>query len=239
MNDISRDIYPEFFPAVTELPKYSMKAGFILSLIAVIALMALLPKPGRTATLDGRSRVDLKLGAWLPANDPEDGILEDMITVSSPNDGILTGVGFGHWFSEKWAVTLSVSSIYARSDYRSGIIWSSTSHSNIIPILLGCRYYFNGDCWRPFLAFSAGPFIGVQSRVKTGTDVIVDNVTRSAIGCRFGGGVDCQLSRIFMLGMDIGYNLMTDFSGTIGNRENYSGPDVTLRLSALLGKSRQ
>nr|MBN2276108.1 outer membrane beta-barrel protein [candidate division Zixibacteria bacterium] len=205
-------------------------SGFILLLI-IIAVST----TTQSAELSKRYRIDFKVGGWSPTYAAEDNSSGDLVSVSLPDNGLVAGFGCGHWINEKWAVTIAISTLSVGLDYRVGFLQTSTSHTSVITFLMGGRYYFSGEDWHPYLSLAVGPYYGIQNQIKIGNDVVIKSTSQSVPGCRLGGGIDLQLSRLFMLDADVGYNLVSNFSENIGNRENYSGPDFTIGLSLLLG----
>jgi len=84
---------------------------------------------------------------------------------------------------------------------------------------------------------AVGPFVGQQEKTEEGVfGVIVESRSLTVFGGQVGAGVDFILSRHFMLGVGLGYNLMADFDEPIGGSKNYSGPEFSVGLSFLFGK---
>jgi hypothetical protein len=122
---------------------------------------------------------------------------------------------------------------------KSGVFGVRERTAYVIPIQCGLRYYFPqssfGGSWRPYGVVAVGPYIGTESETLVGLEIKSTSKTRGAFGGRLGLGLDIQLSRLFMLGIMSGYDLMTDFSEPIGERVNYSGPQFMFSFSVLLG----
>ena len=61
-----------------------------------------------------------------------------------------------------------------------------------------------------------------------------------AAGGNVGGGFDIQVARWGMVGTRLGYNFTSDFTddftGTFGRKTNYSGWEISIDFSVLLGK---
>ncbi len=104
-------------------------------------------------------------------------------------------------------------------------------------MLFGVKYYLPkstyGTSVRPFLKAAVGPFMGRQSKTLVFLFVTADSRSETAFGGQLGGGVDFVLSRRFLLGVNLGYNLMSDFDQPIGGSDNYSGPEFSFGLSFL------
>ena len=54
-------------------------------------------------------------------------------------------------------------------------------------------------------------------------------------GGYLGGGLDIQVGRHLMLGIQAGYNTMLDFSEPVGYEDNYSGVEFSAGFSVLFG----
>jgi len=115
-----------------------------------------------------------------------------------------------------------------------------SSTSSVYSIVFGARYYLPKSTykktWRPYLAAAAGPYIGAETKSEVGATVVTRSHTETAIGGYLGGGLDIELSRYFMVGISGGYNLITDFSESVGSRKNYSSPEFAVGISYLFGR---
>jgi hypothetical protein len=90
---------------------------------------------------------------------------------------------------------------------------------------------------KPYLAAGLGPVIGASS--AGGVDqsgAFAGSRTRATVGGNFGAGVDFLLGRHFTLGVEGGYQWMSDFSDPIGARDNYSGFQFGVNIGWLFGK---
>jgi hypothetical protein len=92
---------------------------------------------------------------------------------------------------------------------------------------------------RPYVKAAAGPYVGTQSSVSVGTSVTVEERVETVIGGQLGGGVDFILGRRVMLGVALGYNIISDFNEAIGGSVNYSGPEFAIGISLLMGSGQQ
>lgn len=194
---------------------------------------------GRAQNLAGRSRIELGIGMAIRSQTSvivgADGVVNEVDA-----SGLLTSIGFGHWFRENLAGTARIGVLALDIGSTVGVS-GVTSHTAVVTeILLGVRYYFPestfGGTWRPYGSIAAGPVIGTESEARVGMVVAVEETNETAFGGRIGAGVDINLSRSFMLGILTGYNLMTDFSNPVGARVNHSGPDFGVSISLLLGR---
>ncbi len=118
----------------------------------------------------------------------------------------------------------------------------TTETAVVAPILLGMKFYplkssLNGPT-RPFVGAAVGPFVGSQSRTTSGLFVANVERTEMSIGGQLLGGVDFVLSRKFMLGATVGYNIHKDFKEPICGSVNYGGPVLSIDFSFLFGKGK-
>jgi outer membrane protein W len=115
---------------------------------------------------------------------------------------------------------------------------TGTQTATLFPILVGVRYqpenWALGEKVRPYIGVSAGPYFGFQTMAGWSVEV----GTQTAIGGRFGAGLDVILGRHVSLGGVVRYHAITDFDRPIGSRDNYSGLEFALRLGILLGAGR-
>ncbi len=65
--------------------------------------------------------------------------------------------------------------------------------------------------------------------------VVTESRTEAAFGGEVEAGVSIVLDRKVLATVAAAYDLMTDFNQPIGGSRNYSGPQMTLGLSLLLG----
>jgi hypothetical protein len=143
-------------------------------------------------------------------------------------------VGYGHWFEPDWALLAEIGVVSSQVS----VSVTGTQTAMLFPILFGVRYqpenWALGEKVRPYLGVSAGPYFGFQTVAGWSVEV----GTQTAIGGRFGAGLDVILGRHVSLGGVVRYHAVTDFDRPIGSRDNYSGLEFALRLGILLGAGR-
>jgi hypothetical protein len=181
-------------------------------------------------TLNGRSRVELIVGWWSARPNNLD-LTEGGVTTSVNTLNILGGLGFAHWLREDLAVTLDLTGLGSEFETvtTGGVV---TQNLGLVSIMVGARKYLPASTLvsgiRPFLSASAGTFIGGVSQTSVGVGVDTSTNAMGAFGGRFGGGVDMLMGRYVMLSTKVAYNLMSDFSRSVGGRDNYSGFEVSV-----------
>ncbi len=213
----------------------------IMRALTIISFVAMLTASVQAINLNGRSRIEIH-GGFAGGSENSTVISGTNVEVSTGAGGAMGGIMFGHWLQENLAVTIRVSAITNDIDKRVGIGTVSTYSSTITAIHPGMQYNFlkssMESSWRPYVSVSVGPYIGHESSTNITTSVTVESSTQTAFGAQLGAGVNIQLSRLFMLGMHTGYNLMSNFSEPIGGKENYSNGEFSIGLSLLLGSGK-
>ena len=186
----------------------------------------------RFGGVDGRWRLGAKLGSWYYGG-----------LGSSDSDYIwdthnLTGGALvSYWLNENWSVDFTVWSapLYLVQEEN-----PTPDGAYIAAFLFGGKRYFQNfgglpSSVRPFLSAAGGPYFR-HALAPDGSD-LQQFVTA---GGNVGGGFDFQLARWCMVGTKLGYNFTADFSedssGTFGSKTNYSGFELSIDFSFLLGK---
>jgi outer membrane protein W len=192
--------------------------------------------------LEKRSRVELRLGLWSQGKSRTEVGIGGVETTAEASNTVVS-LAFGHWLRENTALMLSVSVLAAGTKTKVGFSGVSTHTAAVVPVLLGVRYYMPESTlrssWRPYLAAGVGPYIGGESKVAVGAAVVSNSKSEAAFGGHLGVGLDLQLGRTMMVGANVGYNVMTDFSEPVGGRRNYSGAELGLGVSVLFGQGVQ
>jgi len=221
-------------------------SGKLVTLVLLLAVaMSASPvsaqSSGTEYPLVGRSRVELTLGAWAKPGGSET-IATGFGSVETRMGGMAGGLAFVHHLSEDLAMSVSAEGLLAELTTRTSIGGVETSNSSVSPVMVGVRYYWPrasfGTKVRPFVSAALGSVIGNESETTVGMQVLVESRTEVAMGGRLGIGVDFVISRHFMIGMHSGYNLMSDFSQSVGGRKNYSGAQINLGFSYAFGGGR-
>ncbi len=190
--------------------------------------------------LERRSRVELRVGFWNLGRDRVVTRVGPMGTeMTAGNGNIVGGLAYGYWVKEDLSVQISFSVVGA--EWRSSVSSMNVSQytAAVLPILFGVRYYLPKSTLkkaaRPYLTAGAGPYIGGETGSEVSGRVVQSTRTTGSFGGHVGGGLDVQVSRHFMLGVDAGYNFMKDFSEPVGGRENYNGFELGVGISFLFG----
>ena len=210
------------------------------TLIVATALVLALTAVSDANSLQKRHGVGIRLGMWNMIADARVDALDGSVSTSVESSGFVGGVAYNYWLTESLALDIGVSMMSAKVETSVGFLNVSTQSSAVTSVLLGLKWYLPestyGTSVRPFIKAAVGPFSGSQSGTQVGLSVIVDSRSETAFGGQLGGGVDFVLSRKFLLGVNLGYNLMSDFDLPIGGSNNYSGPQFSVGLSYLFGR---
>lgn len=188
------------------------------------------PKP-----LDGRNRIDLRwtISRQLDTSDrlnPQpDGFVRNSV------EGFGGGIDYYRWFKEDLALALSASGHSVESNIYTGL---RTENTTLSSFLVGVRWY----PWsRPTSSVRfnftgmAGPYVGTGSSVSV-TPLFVTNQVLAVPGMYLGAGVDFRVGGRVMLGVNMGFDLMADFSEPIGGTKNYSAFQMSLTFGWVWGK---
>lgn len=212
---------------------YMILAGLLLTVLATGA---------GAQTLAGRHHVGLRLGYWSQTASVRVETVSPEVSTSVQGDGYLGGVAYGYWLEEDLALTFDAGALAMDTETRVSP-WTTSTGSGIVgSVLLGLKKYVSGardgSSVRPYLGGAVGLYRGSQSEVIVGPTLLVEEREESTIGGRLVAGVDFVMGRYFMTGAAIGYNLMSDFDRPVGGSLNYSGPEMSLGFSVLLGDGR-
>jgi hypothetical protein len=191
--------------------------------------------PGPKFAVAGRHRIEMRSGMWRKGDNGA------TITAGSGTLDQFGGFAYTRFVREDLAVTFSTEAFPVESGTSVGDngVGAGTVGGYWLP--LGIRWNpFKGDHrnqpFKPFIAVSAGPVIGLSSGSFVGRTTSVGDTTRATVGGHFGGGFDVHVTRAFSIGLDVGYNLMVNFSEPVGLRDNFNGAQVALGVGWVFGK---
>lgn len=158
------------------------------------------------------------------------------------SNGFLGGVSYSYFLKEHIALNFTAGLMNANVNVEASIGSVSAVESKVLFALFGGKYYFPKSTYnkniRPYVKAAVGNFSGSQS----GTQITILGIndisrTKNAIGSHLGGGIEYFISNKILAGISLGYNMMADFDKPIGGSDNYSGPEFSFCISALLGKT--
>ena len=179
-------------------------------------------------SLKGRSAIELSLGFWGGAK-ASSTVGPTVVRSEAGTNGLSGGVGFSYWLKEHLSLTVSLSLQSAQASTTVSISTVTQQASAVVPLLLGLRYYLPepqpGDNIRPFLSAAVGTYFGSEA---ANAPMSQQAHIETAIGGRFGVGVDFFPGNHFKIGGSLCYHLMTDFATPVGARKNYNGAEFSL-----------
>ena len=157
---------------------------------------------------------------------------------------VLSGLTFGYWARENFALTLTYSALGSSADNNLGpqLLDGEVELEDVtlVSVLLGVRRYFPfapaRGLLRPYISAELGTFISSLEGRTIGESSAKWTRTMGSFGGQLGAGVDIQMNRHFMLGARAAYNLMTDFDEAVGGRLNYNGGEFRIGVSWLFGR---
>jgi hypothetical protein len=184
----------------------------------------------------GRSMVEIRFG-MRGEDDNGDDFWRTGVKNSSGTDNFIFSIGVGRWVQENLAVTAMMSVLEAETVHHVGDFGVTNESIGVVSLYMGMRYYFHDSHPAvpvyPYFSVAMGPVIGGSDLNDVDGRILNESTTLAAFGAYFGGGLDIAFSRRLMLGMNAGYNAMTDFSRPVGHRSNYSGPEFGISLGIL------
>ncbi|MGA3243947.1 MAG: outer membrane beta-barrel protein [Bacteroidota bacterium] len=217
-----------------------MKAlGFIIRVSVLLMFMSSFLQ-SQSITLRGSSAIELDLGFW---NNVNAGQQLNVIGVKqeAKASGFVGGLTYCYWMRENVAITVagSLLSSEASSTVMTYPIAVNQSANALFSFLVGMRYFIpepaSEDLVRPYLAIGVGSFMGFEAS----NSLIAQSAhSESTFGGRAGIGLDAYLSKSVKLGVNAGYNAMSDFRYAVGARNNFNGFDISLGIAFLFGGQR-
>lgn len=232
-----------------------------MSLFKVVTVMSLIFFPVSVATqtlpltekteatsrsvpnsLRGKHAIELGIGLLSEVRSSTAVSAGNMTTESDAN-GLIGSIIYTYWLEDNVGIHITTGVLDV--DATTAVDGSETfvEASTVVPMLFGVKYqpfgHPIGDTMRPYLSASVGPYFGFASDVRTGATTSTRSYTETTVGSRLGIGADLSLSKLFTLGIGIGYHFVDDFNRRIGSAKNYSSPDFSLSVGIVFGRGRQ
>ena len=190
-------------------------------------------------SLDKRHQIELRIGGWSQVTDTRTAVGPSGVMTTVGTNGFIGGLAYGHWLKEELAFRITGGLMAAHIDVQSTVAGVSTDFAAVVPLLFGMRYYFPrstvGGQFRPFAGAGVGMVIGSHEIIQTGVTVVTESRSEAAFGGEVEAGVNILLSKSVLATVAFAYDFMTDFDAPIGGSSNYSGPQMTMGISLLLG----
>jgi outer membrane protein W len=180
--------------------------------------------------LTGRSALGLNMGMYSGSK------TSNIVAIYGYNTevdagGFAGGLFFKYWMQENMALKFSAGVLTGNAKVTVNNFVSTQQASTVIPVMVGVNYYFidlfADDAVRPFVSGEAGMFVGTEAKNSTLSQQVH---TENAFGGRVGAGIDLILGNHFIIGANIGYNVMSNFSSAVGGNKNYNGADFLFNV---------
>jgi hypothetical protein len=217
-----------------------MKAPGVFTRVLIILMIMGNILQSQTITLRGSSAIELDLGFW---NNMNAGQQLNLLGVKqeAKAGGFVGGLTYSYWMRENMAITVagSLLSSEASSTVTVNPISVRQSGNALFSFLVGMRYFIPEpspeDMVRPYLAVGVGSFMGFESS----NSLIAQSArSESTFGGRVGVGLDAHPGKSVKLGVNAGYNAMSDFRSAVGARSNFNGFDFAVGIAFLFGGQR-
>lgn len=178
-------------------------------------------------SLKNRSQIEVRFGVFENANHDDEYYYDGIITGYS-NDDLMVSIGYNYWTNENTAISLTVKVLGSEFDDGADYTDAYKTRFAVVPIFLGVRIYPGRpgvrSPIRPYLTAAGGPVFAHETvTLVGGYNIIGVRRTETAAGAHLGAGIDFMAGRHFMLGINAGYNLISDFEDPIDGHVNYSG----------------
>ena len=217
-----------------------MKALGLIIRIFVLLTFASSLLQSQTITLRGSSAIELDLGFWNNVNAGQQlnvlGVKQD-----AKMSGFVGGLTYCYWMRENMVVTVAGSLLSSEASTTVTVypIVVRQNATALFSFLMGMRYFIPEpapeDMVRPYLAIGIGSFMGFEAS----NSLIAQSAhSESTFGGRAGIGLDAYLGKSVKLGVNAGYNAMSDFRSAVGARNNFNGFDISVGIAFLFGGQR-
>ncbi len=224
-----------------------MKAlGLVIRVLVLLLFIGSLLQ-SQTITLRGSSAIELDLGFWNNVNASQQLNLTG-IKQEAKASGFVGGLTYCYWMRENMAITVAGSLLSSEASSTVAVegntiinplITVRQNANALFSFLVGMRYFIPEpepeDMLRPYLAIGVGSFMGFEAN----NSLLAQSAhSESTFGGRAGVGLDAHLGKSVKLGVNAGYNAMSDFRSSVGARNNFNGFDFSVGIAFLFGGQR-
>jgi hypothetical protein len=191
--------------------------------------------------LRGKHGIELSIGLLSEISASSE-VSAGNVTTKSEANGLMGSIAYNYWLENDVAINFLVGLLDVDATTTVDGSETSVEFSSVSPMLFGVKFQPFGqavsDVLRPYVSVSVGPYFGFSSDVRTGVNAETESYTETALGSRLGAGADLALSKVFTLGVGLGYHLVDDFNKRIGAKKNFSSPDFSLSLGIVFGRGK-
>jgi hypothetical protein len=152
------------------------------------------------------------------------------------------GLQYTHYIREDVGVTMGAQTVAVAVGESISPAGTFAGTASLVALPLGVRGHplrASRGAFRPYLAASAGPAIGLTEGVFTGGGIeVIGSHSQTTLFAHLGVGLDYFPARSFALGVSGGYNQLANFSQPVGSQKDHSGPEVSFSFGWLFGRGR-
>ena len=158
---------------------------------------------------------------------------------ASASTGFLGSFLYNHWVTDDWAIELNAGIVGAKAQSGVNSLGVEQSSAAVVPFLAGFRYYpmgfAMGNTVKPYIVVLVGAFNGYSSsnKVVFGSNIGSESKSQSVFGSKFGVGIDAFINSWMRVGLNTGFNLVSDFDEPVGQRKNYSGVEFSMSFGVV------
>ncbi|MEW6411274.1 MAG: outer membrane beta-barrel protein [Candidatus Zixiibacteriota bacterium] len=220
-------------------------------IVTIVLASFILATSTGAGPLENRHQLELRMGMFNQSNSDltltttsiaASGVSSNVTSTVNAN-GFMGQLTYGYWFTEGLALNASVGGMLASVETQIEDIGITTESAYIGRVLVGLKKYLPGSTFnsslRPYVKAMVGPCIGSQTSTQVSSLVTSESRSEVVVGGQAAAGVDLLVGPHVLMGLNLGYNLMPDFSEPIGASKNYSGPEISFGVSYLIGKIKQ
>jgi outer membrane protein W len=137
---------------------------------------------------------------------------------------LIGSLGYNYWFSNQWSVNIQAGFFPAESEKS----LTGISRTNIIPLLVGVRFYPTSFAVSTrgftFIGILAGTYIASADRSGVNDrNIQPGKSTESVFGGQAQVGIDIFVHSHWKVGPQVDYHLIQDFTDKVSSRKNFSG----------------
>jgi hypothetical protein len=217
-----------------------MKISKSLTIAVILICFGIFAANSMVQLTELRLRFELGIGFWHQGSEVQTNVGLLGVETKVNSEGLLFSIGYSYWLREKFALvgSLYINPIGVESSVGAWGVNNYTAFVN--SILVGGRIYPLVSHPKSSTRLYFGLAMGLCTDSETGQEIgfsgiSVEDHSSTVFGSNINIGLDIQLSRLFMLGLNGGFNFMADFSEPIGGRKNYSSGYAGMSISLLFG----
>lgn len=202
---------------------------------------AVVPPRDKRRTLAGRHRLEVRAGYW-DSGRRQNPLVEVHVDEMTRVEDLLGAFSYAYWVHDQIATAVTMRGLVVEAVSIDRDSESTESATVITSAMFGIRIYPISSTLtplRPYIDAGAGPYLGIESRKEIDSYKVENTKTLGSFGGYVGGGLDIQMGRHLMTGIHVGYNAMADFPEPLELGEDFSGFELSVGISVLLGKGAE